>query len=623
MELFRKLAENFFFKIILAFVILTFVLFGVSGFIFGQNRDYVAKIGDKVITYKDFIEASRSDRELIRNSTNSEEALKYLESNSFKRDVLGRLINKTVSEVLSEEYGFIASEDLILKRIISDKEFQNEAGDFDQSLFDAFLKKHSLDEERYINAIKHEIMNSSVVQTFTITAPINTYQLLELANLDKEKRQVSIIEIKKSRIGRVLNAKEEDLAKYYEDNKESYRQKELREVEILSFSKKDLEKNFEPTEEEIKAKYEEEKHNLAIDEKREFLHIIFDKKEEGDDFINSLQGSKDLNKDFMELSKSKLKKKLSEITLKDITKKGLLPSISGRVFALKVGELSPLLKSELGYHVFLTTKIIESKAVEYSQVRDSIRSDLRKINRENVVENNISKINDIILETNSLDEVIKQVGLKNKIITAKFDDKGKDSQGREVKSIADFGNLANNAFSLDKDNVSKIYYTKDYQGFYIFKIKNIEESRYMDFADVKNQVKTDFIENNKNEELANLAKTIYEEVKKSPENAARIASQNGATYRYKRNFDIDSQEAITNEIFSIKLGESTNPVLGKDGNYEIAILKEIIPGQATSQEFAQKKAKAIQNLRILILRKYDEVISKKYPVLINEKIFEN
>ncbi|MBL6664294.1 MAG: SurA N-terminal domain-containing protein [Rickettsiales bacterium] len=623
MELFRKLAGNFFFKIILSFVILTFVLFGISGFIFGNNNTYVAKIGDKVISYTDFIEASRSDREIIRTSTNSEEALRYLESQAFKKDVLGRLINKKVSEILAEEYGFIASQDLILKKIINDREFKNDDGKFDQTLFDSFLKKHSLDEERYINAISNEIMNAGVIQTFTITAPIYKFKILELANLRKEQRQVSLVEINKKRIGRIANPKEEDLVQYYEANKEKYRKKEFREVEVLSFDKKDLEKNFEPSEEELRAKYEEEKDKLIEEEKREFLHVVFDNKEEGDAFIQSLAGSDDLSKKFMQLAKTKLNKKLSDIRLKDITKNGLLPSIADDVFALKVGSLSHLLQSEIGYHLFLTTKITEAKSLEYSQARDAILSDLRNIKKENVVEDKISDINDIILESNALEKVIEKMNLSKKLVTLTFNNESKDPSGKDVKEVSQFGNLATNAFALDKGRISKIYYTQDYKGFYIFRVKNIEESRYMAFSDVKSQVTKDFREKKRQEELVNLANKISEEIKKDPKNAALIARKNGAIYRYSRKFDITNPARITNAVFSLKLEESTDPILEKDGNYNIAILRTILPRQASSEDFAKAKTAAIQKLRLEILRRYDESISAKYPVSINEKIFQN
>ena len=625
MQLFRKLADNFFFKIILAFVILTFVLFGVSGFLLGGNDNYVAKIGDKTISYKDFIEASRDDAKIIRSSTNSKEAAKYLESQSFKRDVLGRLISKKVSEILADEYGFIANQELILRKIVSDKEFQGDDGSFDANKFNNFLKEHSLNEQKYIDIIAHEIISAGVIQSFTVVAPANKSAILELANLDKEQRQVSVVEIKKNRIGRIARPKNADLESFYEENKDNYRNKEIRNVEILSFSKKDLETDFAPSEDEIKAKYEENKSNFTSPEVREFLHIVFDKKEDGQAFLDALnkQKGKKLARNFTKLAKKKLNKNLTNIKLSNITKKGLLPSIADDVFALKSGELSALLKSELGYHLFLTTKIVEAKALSYQKARKTIITDLSESKRKTIIDDKLSQINDIILESNSLTKVVKDLKLKNKIITASFDDEGNDKNGKKVRKISKFNTLIENSFALGKDKISKIYYTKDYQGFYIFKLSNITESSYKKFAQVKRTVRKDYLAKKRNEKLIALADKVAKEITESPKKASKIARKNRATYRYKKFIKASDENAITASVFAMKIGESSQPILTKNGNYQIAILRKIIPGQASSKEFEAKKIELIRQLRKEILQKYDAAISKKYPVSINDKIFAN
>lgn len=625
MQLFRKLADNFFFKIILAFVILTFVLFGVSGFLLGGNDNYVAKIGDKTIGYKDFIEASRNDANIIRSSTNSKEAAQYLESKSFKRDVLGRLISKKVSEILADEYGFIANQELILRKIVSDKEFQGDDGSFDANKFNNFLKNHSLNEQKYIDIITNEIITAGVIQSFTVVAPANKSAILELANLDKEKRQISVVEVKKNKIGRIARPKNADLENFYAENKENYRNKEIRNVEILSFSKKDLETNFLPSEDEIKAKYEENKSNFTSPEVRDFLHVVFDKEEDGQAFLSALEKKKGkkLTRNFTKLAKEKLNKNLDNIKLSNITKKGLLPSIADDVFALKSEELSKLLKSELGYHIFLTTKIIKETALSYDKARETIIANLTESKRKTIVEDKISQINDIILESNSLTKVVSDLKLKNEIITTSFDDEGNDQNGKKVKEIAKFNTLITNAFTLGKDKISKIYYTKDYQGFYIFKISDITESSYKEFSQVKGDVEKDFLEKNRNEKLVALAEKIAKEVKENPKKASIVARKNRATYRYKTFVKASDDNAIANNVFSMKLGESSQPILTKDGNYSIVILQEIIPAEASDKEFEEKKIELIRQLRKEILQKYDAAISEKYPVSINEKIFAN
>ena len=120
MQLFRKLAENIFFKILLAFVALTFVLFGISGFILGSPNSWVAKVGNTTIGYSAFNSELQSSREAVLASNKSPEAAKYIDSKQFQSDVLNRLVNKVMIEKLHEEFGVEASKELILESVAKD-----------------------------------------------------------------------------------------------------------------------------------------------------------------------------------------------------------------------------------------------------------------------------------------------------------------------------------------------------------------------------------------------------------------------------------------------------------------------------------------------------------------------
>ena len=90
MQLFRKLAGNIFFKIILAFIALSFVLFGVSGFILNGPSSWVAKIGGKTISQTAFMKEMQKNRDMILQANKGEEALKYLESENVGEPVSER-----------------------------------------------------------------------------------------------------------------------------------------------------------------------------------------------------------------------------------------------------------------------------------------------------------------------------------------------------------------------------------------------------------------------------------------------------------------------------------------------------------------------------------------------------
>jgi peptidyl-prolyl cis-trans isomerase D len=173
MEKFRNLTKNIFFKIILGFVALSFVLFGVSGFILGNPNDWVAKIGNSKISVNKFNVALKNDREIIFAKTDSEEAIKYSESDQFKQVVLNRLVGRELAQKLVEEADFKPNRELVFRAIAKDQTFKGEDGKFDKNKFQNFLTNNGLDEKRYIEAVENNIVNSVISQSVAAASIVN------------------------------------------------------------------------------------------------------------------------------------------------------------------------------------------------------------------------------------------------------------------------------------------------------------------------------------------------------------------------------------------------------------------------------------------------------------------
>ena len=63
----------------------------------------------------------------------------------------------------------------------------------------------------------------------------------------------------------------------------------------------------------------------------------------------------------------------------------LLPELDAVVFDLEVGEVSGILKSPLGYHIFRKLAAEEGRPAEYADVADRIREFLRHTRRGELI----------------------------------------------------------------------------------------------------------------------------------------------------------------------------------------------------------------------------------------------
>lgn len=632
MQIFRKLAGNIFFKLILAFVALTFVFFGVSGFLLNGSGSWIAKIGNKTITQSAFLQEMQKNREMILQRNNSEEVVKYLDSDQFKSDVLSRMINGYLIGKLSDETGITMSQKLILQEIAKDQNFFGENGKFDQAKFKNFLAKNGLNEEKYVKIIQEQVIASTVLQTLSLTAPINEKFAILTAQFQQEKRVADIAKIGVKSIGKIENPTDEEIAKFYEKNQKNYNAPEMRQISYISFSIQDFIKNLTVDDAEIAAEYEKNKESFKKSETRDLLHLVFAEEQEAKDFISKLSAVSDKNKisdEFIKLAKETQKKLPKEITLKNVEQKNLLPELSNVVFKLSENQFSEALKSPLGYHVFLLNKVNQSSAVALSEVKNDIKTKILAQKKENILQQKVSEIDDFILSSNSLEKTAEKFALKA-VAAVEINQQILDKNGKTVDAVKDLEGFAENAFGAAKNQASKLFYSKTNDKFYALKVNEIEAARQKTLEEVKTQVIADLQKDRQIAKMEELAKKVAKEVKENPENLAQIAAKYNVVLEKNKEFpryyllnyqgrQIPYANKFLESLFSIKIGQATD-YEGQGEEFVVAVLKSIKTAQVDPVQIQRAKIEAENSFRNEILQSYNASMMKKYPVKVNEKL---
>jgi peptidyl-prolyl cis-trans isomerase D len=635
MQLFRRLATNIFFKIILAFVALSFVLFGVSEFVLNSPNSWVAKVGNTTIGNSTFTKAMQRDREMILNSSKSEEALKYLESSRFKSDVLGRMVNRIMIEKLHDNFGVEASKKLILEAVAKDRNFRNDKGKFDHEIFKNFLAKHGFDEERYVSEVSNDVTATMVIQTIALSTPINGDLVAEVENFKQEKRFADLLTISAKNLGNIHSAAAEETEKFFEKNKQKYALPEMRRVAYLRFSKKDFVNDLQLSDSEIAAEYEKNKDQFQRPESRNLYHVLFDEETKAKEFLKKLDevvksDKSKLKAEFVKMATVTEKRNLKEITLANVTKKDLIPELSEPVFKLNLGEASEAIKSPLGFHIFYVTEVKKSQTIPLVEVKNNIKTKLLEDREGKVLQSKISQIDDLLLTSNSLSEVSKKFGLKlGKDVT--INQFGQNEKGEALVEIKDLAEFSENAFSLSKDQTSKIFYAKNSEGFYALKVEEITAAHERKLSEVKSQVAEDLLNKNKSEALYDLAKKVGEEVNANPEKAAQIAAKYKIKFEKNREFprvvyvnlqnrQVPYKNEFLDELFKLKLGQATPVLRVGEQEFLVGILREIKKSTADSAQLNQANQTSAENFKTEILQEFNSYLLKKNPVKVNEKI---
>lgn len=637
MEKFRNLSNNIFFKIFLSLLGLSFILWGVNGFIMNSPNAWIAKVGNKKIAYSEFIKSQQDTREIIYRSNPGKEAMQYLDSAQFKNDVLNKLIISKLLDNVSEYYGIYPDKDLVLKEIINQPNFKDEKGNFNRIAFVNYLKINNLTEDKIIADISRDVVNKILVTSLFYEPIKNDVLAKEILKYRNQERVADVITLTFSDLKQVQAPTQKELEEFFKQNQSGYTVPEFRAISYLEFSKKDLASKAEVSDAEINSYYQSNGAFLKPSS-RDFYHIVFEDKKNADDFYAKLEAeskkSNDKEKVFLDLASKVQNRQKAEFKVSGMMKKNLLPEIANDAFTLNVGEYSKILHSPLGYHVFFLIKEHEPQREELNaKLKSEIKERLEVQKQEELVNKKVEEIDDNILTSNSLEKVAKQFNLN----VQKLDFVNQNGLGKNKENLAEkvkLDDFIKNSFALAKNQASELFYSKSNDKYYAIFVNNIEASRTMSLNEVKPSVIESFINRKKQENLEKMAFDLHKKFSAKNANIEKIASDNGLKITknkiFHRSYEVDmdgstidyANEFVT-DLFSINLGEFTKPHSIARNEIHIGILKNITKKDPTKEEVDLMAKSLSDQYKKQILERYDNYLQNKFSIQINNKLMNS
>ena len=217
---FRNFAKTKFAGILVFIMIIPFVFWGMGSMFSSGNTNNIVKINKTNISTQDFIDhinRSNIPQQTIRNN---------LDKNIIE-ELLSTLVSTTLLELEVKDFKILVSEETLLKKIKTNKNFQNDNGDFERLKYEKFLLENNQSAPAFELRLRGRELQKSLfdyIGAGTISPSFLTKKLYEEENKKLEIQYINLKdsykkkeEVKISEINNFLDENKEQLKTEYID----------------------------------------------------------------------------------------------------------------------------------------------------------------------------------------------------------------------------------------------------------------------------------------------------------------------------------------------------------------------------------------------------------------------
>ncbi len=387
LDFLRKGAQSTAVKVLFAVIIIVFVFWGVGTFT-TERVDLLAEVNGKEITVNEYQALYNFRYQQLRQMFGKDVTPEFLESINFRRQLLEELIRRKLFEEVAERLGLKVTEEEVRFAISQFPAFQ-EGGRFSLRRYRLVLRELGLLPKDFEESIRSDLLQARIMHYLTATVFAPEPEVRQRYEFENQLIKFSYREFLYSSCEKRVKVSEEELRKFYEENKERYRSKERLVLVYVEFPYERYEKRVSVSEEELKNYFEAHKEEFSdgnetqpfekvknkvreVVKKRKLRELLYDIT---DAFYEKAVLSGDLKE---AAKKERLEFKEVRVTAEELGRLFGRREVAEAVLSLEEGEISFPLDTDEAMVVVQLKKRIPPKPLPFEKVKKRVREDFRR-----------------------------------------------------------------------------------------------------------------------------------------------------------------------------------------------------------------------------------------------------
>lgn len=505
----RRGADTWVAKLLLIIMVFAFGVWGVSASMFAGTSSAVVTVGNQKVSDIEFRIAFNNVVNIISQQFGTRLTLEQAKMFGAEQMVYGRLVSGAALDQLADDMKLGLSEDRILTLIQQEPAFRDPAtGAFSRDRMNAQLEAGRIRQEDYLNSVTQQAVRTQIVDAVSdgFVAPKVLTDALKAYG--DESRDIDYLILGNANIDPVKAPSDDELAKWFEANKASYKAPEYRKFSYVKLEPADIADLSAVSEDAIKEDYERRKASYRTPETRTIEQLTFADKAAAEAAAAKLAAGTTFDQLVTEEGKT-----ASDVLLGDF-RKDTMPTkaMADAAFGVTTdGGVTPVTDGLIGPVILRITNIRPEVVKSLDDVKDEIRKELALVLANDEIETVYKNFEDVRASGASLAETAQQQKLKVQTIDA-IDAEGKDMKGEEVKDLPAGRKLVNEVFQAEV-GVEPLPLTLEDGGYVWFEALDVIPSRDRKLEEVKDQVVADWTTEQQKTALARKAADIVAEVK--------------------------------------------------------------------------------------------------------------
>lgn len=487
----RKQAKSWFIKAVMWAVVVGFV--GTIFLVWGRGSDdsqapvMAALVDGRPISSQEFEVTYRNTVELYRRLYRGNLGQDWEERLNLRAQVLEDMINRRLALREAQRLGFSVSDTELAQAIRQYPSFQ-EGGRFSDRRYRDVLLSSRVTPEQFEENQRGQLMLNKVERLIKDSAVIDEGEMWDYFLLINEKIGIKFFRLSPARFVAQVKPEKEELAQYFEANKDKFSIPARVKVEYINFSNQQLAKEVKLDEGQVEFYYKQNQDEFRSPKRLKLNHILI--KSEIDASPLELEQARRQAEEILERARkgedfallakrySKGPEAQSGGDLGWFSRGQMTKEFETVAFSLKLGQVSEPLKTDLGFSLIKVDKEDKGGTKPLAEVRSNISDKLKMAEARRKAEKAAEEAYALLIKGEKFAAVADKINAPVKV-TPLF------SRGEKLKGI-DAANFYEAAFSLSQGLFSPI--VRSDEGYYLLRLVSRTSSRVPELDEVKSKV---------------------------------------------------------------------------------------------------------------------------------------